>query len=179
MAYDYPLDKTLPGLSAGYGWQFMIGIMPFTRGGVSVNVNSTIHDFDAGVSGNRVVEGDSRRTAIGITAHWRFASIRSTDFESYLGAGYYSVGGGDSSGGYVEYPDFDKDQIGYSGWGLIFGAGVVHPIATRYFLQFNIRANMLKYGTYHFIDLEYEVSRPGNSIAVNLGIIYRIDFSRF
>ncbi len=126
-----------------------------------------------------MIEGDSRRTAIGIMGHWRFAVIGKTEFESYLGAGFNSIGGGDSSGGYVEYPDVDKDQIGYSGWGLIFGAGMVRPIAARYYIQFNIRANMVKYGTYHFIDREFEASKPGDSIAANLGIIYRIDFSRF
>lgn len=99
--------------------------------------------------------------------------------ESYLGVGFNSIGGGDSTGGYVEYPDVEKDQIGYSGWGVVFGAGLVHPIAARYYIQFNVRANVLKYGTYHFIDRQYEASKPGSSIAVNLGVAYRIDFSRF
>lgn len=177
LAYDNPVDKPLPGLTDGYGYGFSLSFLPFKTAGLSFGVNSTLHELDAGVRAGSIVHVNSRRVVIYFQGHYRFLTIKTTEFESYLGASYNSINGGDSTGSYLEL-QLDPEELGYSGWGWEIGLGLKHPIQSGYFIIFNIKYNFLRYSTRQFLEWEYKSRRKNESLMVNLGVLYRVEISK-
>ena len=177
LAFDRPIDEPLPGLSAGYGWSLGVGFLPTERIGFSIIANSTEHKMTADTSNNEIARGASKRTALCIMAHYRFLRIRNTEFEAYFGASYNSINGGDSSGSCLDFR-FNPEDLGYSGWGTILGASVLHPIGAGYNLTFGVKYNYLIYNHYEFaFPVDFNPRRDGSSLLINAGVIYRLDFS--
>jgi hypothetical protein len=182
LASDRPISKPLPGLGSGFGYTFSLGFLPVEKAGLSIGVCATNHSFDAGVYNGKTVSGDSHRSTLFAQIHYQFLKLNTTEFEAYLGGSYNSINGGDSSGGYLNIEDINKDDIGYSGYGGIFGAGVMHPIKSGYFLNLAIRFVLLNYSKYQLPNYSHSDvvhNRKGNSVLINLAIVYRVDFSQF
>jgi len=180
-AYDRPDHKPLPGLTDGFGFGFSAGFSPFKTWGISVAAASTKHDLDGGISGNRLITVDSRRNAIFFQGHYRFLRLRRTCFEGCFGATYNRINGGDSSGSYLD-SNIEPEDVGYSGWGIAIGLNVKHPIQSGYFLFLGIKYNLLTYTTHKIQNIEFSESehhRKANSLMINIGVAYKLDFSRF
>jgi hypothetical protein len=183
VAVDVPSYKTLPGLSAGVGWGFSVGILPFQKAGLSLGANSTSHKMDSDPSRGHDVRGDSRRTSVFIQGQYCFLQKNDVDFIAYLAATYNSIDGGDKNGSYTDI-GIDPQELGYSGWGTMFGAGVSHKFAENYSLCFGARYNLLNYSKHQYPHIPtFEQPGPnhrrGNSLIINLGIIYSLDFAGF
>jgi hypothetical protein len=179
LAFDKPVSKPLPGLKTGYGYAFSIGLLPYEKAGISLGISSTDHQFEAGLYNGKNQQGDSHRSVLYAQLHYRFLRLNTTEFEAYLGGSYNSINGGDSSGGYLSLGQINREDIGYSGYGGIIGAGVIHPIASGYYVNFNLKYVILSYSKHQVPGYEYSDSRKGNSLLFNLVIVYRVDFLNF
>jgi hypothetical protein len=181
IAIDRPMYKTLPGLSTGLGWGFSVGILPVEKAGISLGVNSTSHEFDADTAQIHLVRGDSRRVSAYIQGQYRFLQIENIDFNAYLAATYSSINGGDANGSYLDI-EVNPEEIGYSGYGALFGFGVSRPFAENYSLYLTGKYNLLNYSKHQvpsFLETNTEHDRKGSSLVINFGILYRVDFAGF
>jgi hypothetical protein len=181
IATDFPMYKTLPGLSIGLGWSFSIGIMPYEKGGIALGVNSTWHKFDADTGTTHYIRGDSHKMGVFIQGQYRLLKIGEYSFHAYLAGAYYSINGGDENGGYLEY-GVNSEDVGYSGYGALFGLGINRPFAENYSLYLNGKYSLLDYTKHQypsFIQTEFAKSRAGSSLLINFGILYQVDFAGF
>ena len=177
LAYDNPLDKPLPDLTDGFGYGFSLGFLPFKTAGLSFGVNSTLHKIEAGRRPGSIIHTNSRRVVIYFQSHYRLFTVKTTEFESYLGVSHNSINGGDSTGSYLELP-IDPEEIGYHGWGWEVGFGLKHPIQSGYFVIFNIKYNFIRYSTRQFLEWKYNSNIKGKSLMFNLGVLYRVEISK-
>jgi hypothetical protein len=181
VAVDRPMYKTLPGLSSGIGWGFSVGILPFEKAGLALGVNSTLHKMDSDTSQTHNVRGDSRRVAVYFQGQYRFLRIHDIDFNAYLAATYNSINGGDEGGSYLDI-GVNPEELGYSGWGALFGVGANRQFAENYSLYLSGRYSLLDYSKHQipsFLRTGPDHNRDGSSLILNLGIIYSVDFAGF
>jgi predicted porin len=181
IAIDRPMYKTLPGLSTGLGWGFSVGILPIEKAGIALGVNSTSHELDADTGQVHLVRGDSRRVSVYIQGQYRFLQIENIDFNAYLAATYNSINGGDKDGSYLNI-GINPEDLGYSGYGALFGIGVSRPFSENYSLYFSGKYNLLDYSKHQnplVPDANADPNRKGSSLVINFGILYRVDFAGF
>lgn len=181
IATDFPMYKTLPGLSNGLGWSFSMGILPFEKGGIALGVNSTWHKFDADTGTIHYIRGESHRMGVFIQGQYRILKVNDYSFHVYLAGVYNSINGGDENGGYLEY-GVNSEDVGYSGYGALFGLGVSRPFAENYSLYLSGKYSLLDYTKHQypsFIGTEFAKNRDGSSLIINFGILYQVDFAGF
>jgi len=193
VVYHHFADQPLPDLTDGYGFGFGITFLPVKKAGVSFGVITSRHDLLGGDEGGRQTRVDSEVSAVFLQANYRFFNRSFLELEALLAATYDNINGGDNSGSYLEFRDFNgynSEEIGYSGWGTALGLGVIRPIQSGYFVYLGVRYNFLTYSAHQFfveqggqlVNVKFTGSQheqAGDSWIFNLGVGFRINFSQF
>ncbi len=200
-AYDRPIDKPLPELSGGFGFNFSacLWIRPWI--GLAIGAMGTKHDYDAGDLGNQSFTYDAERDVLYLEGRFRAYRLKKWEFVGLAGYTFSNnIHGGDSTGGYLEYQReyenaYDSERIGYDGSGFWLGFSAHRAIQSfhqGYFLFASVRYMFVNYHTNQFYievldssqrpflqTVEQSVDVQANSLSVHLGIILRFDFADF
>jgi len=200
LAYDHPVDKPLPELSDGYGYNFGTCLWFKNKYGIGLGIASTKHELNGGERNpSQLIQTDSEKNIVYAEARYKFLKTERWEIFAQAGVSFSDkINGGDSSGSYIQYSDsnnYDITNIGYSGLGYSFGFSVYRSIKSYnrgYFVFASFRYDLVNYSRVQYYGLEpvsgggsylavYEADsqRGGDSFLVMLGVVFRFDMSKF
>lgn len=200
-AYNHPTQKPIPQLTDGYGYNFNACFWVHPRIGLAVGAMGTTHKLDAGIRPpNQSVTFNSNEGLVYIEGRYKVLETRKWEISPLVGASVYNtIDGGDSSGSYLQfedYPNYNSEDIGYSGQGYWVGLSIYREIRSYnqgYFVYLNMYYNFLSYTSHQFYAVytdigsgstilglfEAESERPANMLIFSLGVVFRFDFASF
>ena len=195
-AYDHPIDKPLPELTDGYGYNFGGCLWFKEKYGVGFGAINTRHELSDNSQPNQTYQVDAQRDFVYIEGRYKFYQSKNWEFAGILGYCFMNnIKGGDSSGSYIQYRDsagYNSEQIGYTGAGGWVGVSAykaIHSFHRGYFVFAAIRYSIANYSKrqYYFreeifnqlYNVEVDADRKAKSLSINLGIIFRFDLSNF
>jgi hypothetical protein len=195
-AYDHPLDKPLPELTDGYGYNFGTCLWFKQKYGVSLGAINTKHDLDGGIIGNQTFQVDAERDFLYLEGRYKYYPTRDWEIAGILGYAFVNnIKGGDKNGSYLEFRDsatYDSNEIGYTGAGGWVGLSAYRGIRSfnrGYFVYATMRYNFANYSkrqyyrldqTFYLLDnREDDTNEKAKSLSFSLGVVFRFDFANF
>lgn len=199
-AYDHPIDKPLPELTDGFGYNFSACLWLKKKFGLAVGALSTRHDYTDETDEYQSFQLDAERDVIYFEGRYKFYKANRWEFIGLAGYSFSNnIHGGDSNGGYIEFRDssyYDSERIGYEGNGYWIGLSAYRAIQSfhqGYFLFASARYMIVEYNTNQYYHLEIregsqndilvyqerDTNLSANSFSIHLGVVLRFDFANF